>query len=387
MPMKLRVAAPAAVVWPAVILALAVVGVIVFSGGAAHAANVSCGDTITADTTLHKDLINCPNNGIIIDADNVTLDLNGHLVDGDGTPTAGCDPATEFCDEGLVALGHDGVTIKHGRVREFADGVGVGRARHARLLGLSSSRNSLFGIVLFRTARSVVRDSSGNRNPAPEGDGMGLFDSHDLRVVHNSFRHNALGIHVDDSPDNLIGHNRISRNSDFGILMVADRNRVRRNRCRRNGACINVERGNRNVIARNHVHGGAAGISVEDGRGNRIARNVVVHTHKISIYLGLNSPPIGGSHNVVSRNRVRRSGGDGFVVREKDHHSRLRRNIATGSGDDGFDVESRTTNVTGNRAVRNADLGIEAVRGVIDGGGNIARHNGDPRQCTNVACN
>src|SRR4051812_48606764 len=96
---------------------------VVLSGGQALASNVSCGDTITTDTTLHKDLINCPNNGIIIDADNVTLDLNGHLVDGDGTPTAGCDPATEFCDEGLVALGHDGVTIKHGRVREFADGV------------------------------------------------------------------------------------------------------------------------------------------------------------------------------------------------------------------------------------------------------------------------
>jgi hypothetical protein len=36
--------------------------------------------------------------------------------------------------------------------------------------------------------------------------------------------------------------------------------------------------------------------------------------------------------------------------------------------------------------VRNGDLGIEAVRGVIDGGGNVARHNGDPRQCTNIAC-
>jgi hypothetical protein len=36
--------------------------------------------------------------------------------------------------------------------------------------------------------------------------------------------------------------------------------------------------------------------------------------------------------------------------------------------------------------VRNHDLGIEAVRGVIDGGGNVARHNGDPRQCTNIVC-
>jgi parallel beta-helix repeat protein len=359
---------------------------VVLSGGQALASNVSCGDTINADTTLHSDLVNCPNNGIVIGADDIALDLNGHKVTGDGAPFDPC-PEGEFCDVGLLNDGHDGVTVKQGRVRQFAEGVFVAGARHNRVLGISSSKNAFFGFVFAKSARSLIRDSSGNRNLAPEGDGMGLFGSHDLRVVHNSFRHNALGIHVDDSPDNLIRHNRIVRNSDFGILMVADRNRVRRNRCVRNGACINVELGNRNVIARNHVHGGAAGISVEDGRGNRIARNVVVHTHKISIYLGLNSPPIGGSHNVVSRNRVRRSGGDGFVVREKDHHSRLRRNIATGSGDDGFDVESRTTKLSRNRAAHNGDLGIEAVRGVIDGGGNIARHNGDPRQCTHIVCN
>jgi hypothetical protein len=41
---------------------------------------------------------------------------------------------------------------------------------------------------------------------------------------------------------------------------------------------------------------------------------------------------------------------------------------------------------TANRALRNHDLGIEPVRSVIDGGGNVARHNGDPRQCTNIAC-
>ena len=32
------------------------------------------------------------------------------------------------------------------------------------------------------------------------------------------------------------------------------------------------------------------------------------------------------------------------------------------------------------------DLGIEAVFGVIDGGGNRARGNGDPRQCVNIFC-
>jgi hypothetical protein len=83
---------------------------------------------------------------------------------------------------------------------------------------------------------------------------------------------------------------------------------------------------------------------------------------------------------------VRRNGGDGFVVRSTDHHSLLAGNLARRSGDDGFDVESSSTKLARNRAVGNDDLGIEAVFGVIDRGGNRASGNGDPRQCVNVRC-
>ena len=37
--------------------------------------------------------------------------------------------------------------------------------------------------------------------------------------------------------------------------------------------------------------------------------------------------------------------------------------------------------------MRNGDLGIEAVFGVTDGGGNKAFGNGNPLQCTNITCN
>ena len=355
-------------------------------GGQASAAQVGCGDTITTNTKLHHNLTNCPNNGIVIGANGVTLNLNGHRIDGDGTPAVGCDPETEFCDVGVVNDGHDGVTVKHGSVREFLYGVFVGRARHNRVLGISSRKNFFFGFYVVASARSLVRNSSGSRNPAPEGDGLGLFGSHRVRIVHSSFRRNALGIHISDSPDNVIKKNRLSRNSDFAILVDADRNRIRRNRCVRNSACVFVEQGNANVIARNRVLRGESGLAIERGRANVIARNVIRRARRAGIYLGLNDPPLGGSHNIVRRNRIGRSAGDAFAVREEDHHSRLWRNVATRSGDDGFDIASRSAKLTRNRAWRNGDLGIEAVRGVIDGGGNIARHNGDPRQCKNIVC-
>jgi large repetitive protein len=366
--------------------ALAMASSLAFGAGQASASQVGCGDTITTDTKLDSNLTNCHNNGIVIGANGVTLNLNGHRIDGDGTRDAACDPETEFCDVGVVNDGHDGVTVKHGSVREFMSGVFVGRARHNRVLGISSRKNFFFGFFVAESARSLVRNSSGSRNPAPEGDGLGLFGCHRVRIVHSSFRRNALGIHISDSPHNVIKKNRLSRNSDFAIFVEADRNRIRRNRCVRNSACVLVGQGNANVIARNRVLRGESGLAVETGRANVIARNVIRRPRRAGIYLGLNDPPLGGSHNIVRRNRIGRSAGDAFVVREEDHHSRLWRNVATGSGDDGFDIASHSAKLTRNRAWRNTDLGIEAVLGVIDGGGNIARHNGDPRQCKNIVC-
>jgi large repetitive protein len=169
-------------------------------------------------------------------------------------------------------------------------------------------------------------------------------------------------------------------------LIDSDRNEVRRNRCFRNNTCILVGPGNQNVIARNRAFRDVAGIWIENGRGNLVARNAVVGAREVGVRLGSAEPPIGGSSNVVRRNLVRGSGSDGFRVDRKDDHSLLRRNLTVGAGDDGFDVRSRTAKLTGNRALRNADLGIDAVRGVIDGGGNRASGNGDPRQCVNVTC-
>ena len=71
-----------------VLLAVAAPGSM--GGGRTPASHVSCGDTITADTTLDSDLIDCPNNGIVIGADDITLDLNGHRIDGDGTEFEAC---------------------------------------------------------------------------------------------------------------------------------------------------------------------------------------------------------------------------------------------------------------------------------------------------------
>jgi parallel beta-helix repeat protein len=381
-------AAPATVVVLAVAVVLMVVGLLKLSGAEAANKQPTCGATITTDTTLDTDLVNCPNNGVVIGADDITLDLNGHTISGDGEAFEQC-PRREFCDFGVLNVGHDGVTVKKGSVRDFFNaGVLIGDVRDNRVLDVSSKGNGFFGFVVSESSRSLIRDSSGSRNPAPDGDGLGIFASHDIRVVDSSFKHNAQpGIHIAfGSTDNLIEGNLISDSGPGISIEKADRNRVRRNRFVRNGAGVIVAPGSRNVIARNHFSRDGDGIAIEKGRHNVVKRNVVVDAQGDGIYLGLDAPPIGGVDNVVRRNAVRGSGDDGFDVRRKDNHSVLKRNLAVGSGDDGFDVESRSTTLAKNTATRNDDLGIAVRRGAIDGGGNRASRNGDARQCVNVKC-
>jgi parallel beta-helix repeat protein len=368
----------------AVVAASAVGLLMVLGAGEAEASHVSCGDTITADTTLDSDLLDCPNNGIVIGADGVTLDLNGHSIDGDGTEFPGCDEMTELCDIGVANDFHDGVTVRDGSVREFGIGVLVRGAQKNRILKISSSRHDFFGAALGDSPRSVIRNSSLSRNVAPEGDGIGVFGSDHVRIVRNKIRRNpGPGIHLFDSKKNLVKKNVFSRNGPAILMEKANRNEVQRNRVTKGGGIL-VAPGNRNVIARNHVSRALDSIAVDKGQGNRVVGNVVGRASKVGIRLGF--PGFGGANNIVRGNLVRRSRGDGFLVSDKDNGSVLKRNDAVGAGGDGFDVQSRTATLSGNRAVRNAELGIRAVGGVIDGGGNIARRNGDARQCTQISC-
>ena len=296
---------------------------------------------ITADTTLDSDLVDCPSNGIVIGADGITLDLNGHLIDGDGTEFVGC-PKNEFCDIGLLNDGHDGVKLRDGSVRDFDFGPLIVDARHNRVANLTVSRIAGTGIILLRSSRN--------------------------RVIGNSARANGLqldqgGISLNRSHHNVIKGNALRRNGDLGVFMeISDDNRIRKNRMRGNPEGGVIAEGHGNVFARNRIVRGGGGILIT----------------KITDH--------GAVGNVVRRNKVRNVRASGIAVDPPPKRTLIKHNHVVGSGRSGISVGSPSTTIRKNRAVRNDGLGIKAVEGVIDGGGNIARHNGDPRQCVNVTC-
>jgi parallel beta-helix repeat protein len=306
----------------------------------ALAVQVRCGDTITADTTLDSDLLDCPNNGIVIGADDIILDLNGHTIDGDDALVDPC-PEDEFCDFGIANEGHNGVRITNGTVQEFASGVILFRARTNGLSHLSTVENVFSGILLAETVRTRVRESFTSRNAGPDsGVGITLFQSHNNRIVNNTAVDNAeLGIHLIQSDHNHVGDNRVRDNPEDGIILQGDRNQI---------------------------------------VGNRVVRNSIT----VTLFTD-NAHAVG---NVVRGNIVRRAPRGGISIDQLIERTVVKRNHVFRAGGDGIRVGNPTTTVIRNEARNNRRLGINAVEGVIDGGGNRASGNGDPRQCVNIAC-
>jgi hypothetical protein len=130
----------------------------------------------------------------------------------------------------------------------------------------------------------------------------------------------------------------------------------------------------------------AVGIALEGGQDNLIADNAIERTHAAGIWVDVPELELATVGNVLRLNQIRDAGTDGMLVGSTAADTLLERNLAEGAGDDGIGVESASTTLTRNSANRTHDLGIEAVAGVTDGGGNRAAGNGDPLQCTNVFC-
>ena len=130
------------------------------------------------------------------------------------------------------------------------------------------------------------------------------------------------------------------------------------------------------------------GVSLEGGTENAISGNDVIRAQKVAIRVDAFSGAAKGT--LIRGNVVRDAGVHGIAV-DFEHVGPVTgtlvvANFALRAGDDGIHVESPSTTVTRNIAVRNTDLGIDAVPGVTDGGGNRAVANGNPLECVNIGC-
>jgi len=165
--------------------------------------SVSCGSVVTRNVTLRHDLVNCPGNELVIGADDVDVDLDGHVVSGVGV----------FASQSGVDIdGFDRVSVRDGRITGFSRGV----------LGYATDQIHLEGLTVTETLEALsLQQSSGvvTRNRLiGNREGLSLRDTADVGVVGNLVAGNRTnGITDAHSGANHFHANRVQDNAFDGI--------------------------------------------------------------------------------------------------------------------------------------------------------------------------
>lgn len=369
---------------------------------AADGVHVTCGQIITTDTKLANDLVGCPRHGLIIGADDITLDLNGHTIMGDATPFEDC-PLDEPCDVGVVnsairdgtpfnGPGFDDVTIENGFVRDFAEvGVYVVGASNVVVNRVRTSRSDFEsdGVHMIDCTHCRIEDSSGSDYSV----GFVVVGSHDVTIERSVVRDNQFaGIVIVGSDDVEVSGNTVADTSEGdGILLIeSEQSLVRNNVASGNFGGVGLDHSHDNQVLHNTLrHNRFVGAFVYGGDSNLIAKNAIKGNGDGSeggIHLLATEAGDGANYNRLVANRLTANVGDGILVDAGQIGTVIARNVARRNSDDGIDVASSSTTLFGNLLIRNGDLGIAAVPGVIDGGDNKAIHNGNPVGCQYVQC-
>ena len=160
---------------------------------------VACGDLVTTDVRLEADLA-CPDDALIVDADGLRINLNGHTISGNNT------------GEGITVRGRANVTIYGGTVRNFTTGVFVAQSTGVVVKDNWFTANRE-GVFLNGASGNVVKSNVAWQNTLrgimlrPTASGV---PSTNNVVVGNTLTDNPSGILIFGQSGNTLKENTIS---------------------------------------------------------------------------------------------------------------------------------------------------------------------------------
>ena len=270
--------------------------------------SLACGQTITQNTTLTADLGPCPNYGLIIGADGITLDLGGKRIFG----------TANFLDNaGVYMAGRTGATVQNGTISDFDAGVIIE----------GGSRNTVASIT---AVRNIGRQAFGVSTRF--GEGIGILSSSNNRILASRAEDNGpfagIGVYslVDSdhprsfsgpSTNNLIQGNQVLNNTvgRDGFTGATDNDGIRIEPTYAGTAFVNA--GNQ-IIGNTVIGSGLDGIAIF-GRspGNIIRGNT-------------------SNNNGLFRSAARR--GDGIIVFNFSDRTVIQNNTTMGNGDNGIRI-------------------------------------------------
>jgi parallel beta-helix repeat protein len=402
-----------------------VAGGCVFLGASSAGAGVPavhCGSTLTRSTTLTADLVGCTGTGLVIGADGITVNLNGHTIS--GTNAAG--------GEGIADDGHGGVRIIGGRITDFRlNGIGIRGSQGSLVRGVTVRRIGAGGlegepvsagillsdspssqaigndvsndVAAYQSDALDVLNSSatlvqGNHLSHNNWDGLALIQSPSSRIIGNRFDVNGNnGVEVNGGSDGVwMAANGADGNTNIGIVAGSGQKiSVVGNSAQRNDTGLFFFDLHNSLISLNSASGNRDGLDLSGGQfgsdqnrvvGNNASRNT---STGISLFEAANNNTVAG--NIANQNQGPIDNGGGIVIASATGNQ-LFANSANANLDSGILLVEDTPGDTagnslkGNSANRNQNHGIDAVTGTIDNGGNRASGNAVDPQCQNVIC-
>jgi Right handed beta helix region len=168
---------------------------------------VTCGQTITVNTLVSNDLVNCAFDGLRIGANGITLDLGGHTIDG----------LVNTNSRGVVNSGFDNVTVQNGTVTQFETGVSLIAGANLNTISALRAYANTTGLGIFDSANATI---TGSTIAGSGGNGVLLIRSPRSRFLSSTASGNAgIGVNVFDSPDTLVSGVKAISNNRYGIVI------------------------------------------------------------------------------------------------------------------------------------------------------------------------
>ncbi len=241
---------------------------------------LNCGAVVTTSVQLAADIGPCHDHAIVVGADNITIDLNGHQVFGEGGMVVVHQASGVFSDN------HTGVVVTNGTIHHMYHGVRIRRGSHNLVTNVTARDNAGGNGIVFETSTdNVASFNTIFRNSGFAG--MATFNTNSLpgqSAARNTFTDNIVylnnshGITIENGTGHVVRRNQIVRNARDGIglfngvsSILVDANQLSQNGA--NG--INVRAGaNGNTVRSNQVsRNGGRGIQVS-GESNQIVANI-----------------------------------------------------------------------------------------------------------------
>ena len=178
---------------------------------------ITCGEILTRSIVVTNDLIDCPGNGIIVGANGITVDLDGHTIDGVGL------------DGGIVNMGFDSVTIKNGVVTEFDYGVllNPGSAKGV-VTGIRAELNQEAGIALADADEGGFGNTIRENTVVLNEVGIALYSNTRHTIVRDNHVGGNLGdgVRLEMANENPIQNNEIANSAGFGVYIFGGHDNV-----------------------------------------------------------------------------------------------------------------------------------------------------------------